>query len=80
MKEKSSKKGNKCEVGTAAAMRNDVSRIAGAIESYSESSSVITTRRVDLPRCSIGECRNLMSTIPDVKIRSELYMLGLVYL
>ena len=57
-------------------MSNDVSRVARAIESYSQSSWVITTRRVDLPRCSIGDCLDLMSTIPDVKIGSDLYMMG----
>ncbi|XP_021743957.1 uncharacterized protein LOC110710003 [Chenopodium quinoa] len=73
---KKTQKGKKSKVSTAKLMQNELKRIVGAIENFSQSSATITSKRTDLPRCSIGESLTLLATTPGVEIGSELYMLG----
>ncbi|XP_021715665.1 L10-interacting MYB domain-containing protein-like [Chenopodium quinoa] len=75
-KGKKTQKGNKSKVSTAKLMQNELKRIVGAMENFSQSSATVTSKRTDLPGCSIGECLTLLATTPGVEIGSELYMLG----
>ncbi|XP_056686055.1 L10-interacting MYB domain-containing protein-like [Spinacia oleracea] len=69
-------KGKKSKVSTAKLMQNELKRIVGAMESFSQSSATVTSRRTDLPGCSIQECLTLLGVTPGVEVGSELYMLG----
>ncbi|XP_057541302.1 uncharacterized protein LOC130819427 [Amaranthus tricolor] len=60
----------KSKVSTAKLMQNELKRIVGAMENFSQSSALTTSRRNDIPSCCIKECLDLLSTTPGVEIGS----------
>uniref|UniRef100_A0A803MR63 Myb/SANT-like domain-containing protein n=1 Tax=Chenopodium quinoa TaxID=63459 RepID=A0A803MR63_CHEQI len=70
---KKTQKGKKSKVSTAKLMPNELKRIVGAMENFSQSSSTVTSKRTDLPGCSIGECLTLLATTPGISSNGSAY-------
>ncbi|GLU17289.1 hypothetical protein SLE2022_336660 [Rubroshorea leprosula] len=71
-------KGKKVKSGGAAYMQKQLDRLCDAVESYTEANLTESSRKnyADAPTDSVGECMDLLLTLPGIEDGDELFMLG----
>ncbi|GLT27532.1 hypothetical protein SLA2020_025190 [Shorea laevis] len=74
----SNRKGKKVKLGGAAYMQRQLDRLCDAVESYTQASITKSSRKnyQDASADSVGECMDMLTTLPGIEDGDELFMLG----